>query len=704
MVFDRYKPHIRRFTQIALLTIAAVLILKIGLALLTVLQIKRASAALQATVQQASTDLTPDYDAYWEELKQTNQALSRELFQMRVALWPLDKMADTVAPYWWGKDWAGAVYLLEIGEELTAATKQVSPIIDSAIMSLKAESLTQEELIKRLKISYTRLAESSSMPLTARHEQITENQLKLERLNMKSDWLTQSADQMTDLLPLAQSSLLAIQAVPTTVGLNQEHRILVLLQNKDELRPTGGFITSSIYLVVESGKIKSIETLGSNDSAIDHFAERYYNPPPAQFTQYMELTLWLFRDANWSPDFPTSAAKAASLYSYGRDVEIDTVIALNQTTIEELLKVTGPLQISEDESLSADNAQLFFQDLWTEYRRDSVGNRKLFISDLVPSLVTAFGEITTDSNNKIVPLTKTLLELAQSGDLLIYSTDSDLQRWAEASGLDGSIPTATQDYLYPVITNMGYDKSDFVMERSLDYHVSLHKISEPFGVLTLTANNKGLATPGICPPQTNQRGVTYLQRATSCNVNYLRLYLPNRSELLRATQFAIPESHTIIKKGKEGNTSNIRPLTDEREHNVFGGIWITPPQINNSGRFVYTLHPAEIFRLTDLDTLTYQLLVQKQPGAGAQPAQITIDLPANLQLKSVSPQPAGSSAQSLVFDLTLDRDLEIKLEFDVAQNQLEQIGVLLSDGPMVVSKDSEPRFVPTQFPLELESQ
>lgn len=703
MAPEQIRQQLRYGAKIVLITMAAVCVLKVGLAIFTLFQIKRTAATLRESVQQTlNTDgASTDFRSTWEELKQSNRALSRELFQMRLAIWPLDKIADSVAPYSWGKDWAGAVYLLEIGEDLMAATQKVTPIIDSVIMSLETEAITQEELIERLQISYDRLEENSSETMTDYYARMAENRSKLEHLDMHSRWLTQSADQVSEFLPLAQSGLLLIQSVPVAAGLNAEHHILVLLQNNDELRPTGGFITSSIYLVVENGKIKSIETLASNDPAIDQFAERYYTPPPAPFTHYMELSLWLFRDANWSPDFPTSAAKAASLYSYGRDVQIDTVIALNQTTIEKLLDVTGPIEITSDETLSAENAQLIFQDMWTEYRRDSIGSRKLFISDLVPSLFEAMGEMTAEANQKLRPMADTLIDLAQSGDLLIYSADADLQRWVEASGFDGSLPTMTQDYLYPVITNMGYDKSDFVMTRSIDYHVSLRKVSEPFGVLTLTAENNGLATPGICPPQTNQRGMTYLQRATSCNVNYLRLYLPNRTELLRATQFSIPESHTII---KEASAGELRPLVDERNHNVFGGIWITPPQINNSGRFVYALHPAEIFRLTSLDTLSYHLLIQKQPGVALQPAQITIDLPANLPLKTVSPKPAGSSKKSLMFDLILDQDLEIKLEFEVAPNQLEQIGVLLSDGPAVATESYEPRHVPTQFPLSLDRE
>ena len=52
---------------------------------------------------------------------------------------------------------------------------------------------------------------------------------------------------------------------------------------------------------------------------------------------YMGIDLWVFRDSNWSPDFPVAARQAISLYTQTRGGTIDGVVALNQQVVEALL-------------------------------------------------------------------------------------------------------------------------------------------------------------------------------------------------------------------------------------------------------------------------------------------------------------------------------------------------------------------------------
>ncbi len=42
----------------------------------------------------------------------------------------------------------------------------------------------------------------------------------------------------------------------------------------------------------------------------------------------MGIDLWVFRDSNWSPDFPTAARQAVALYRPGQPVSVDGVVAL----------------------------------------------------------------------------------------------------------------------------------------------------------------------------------------------------------------------------------------------------------------------------------------------------------------------------------------------------------------------------------------
>jgi hypothetical protein len=186
-------------------------------------------------------------------------------------------------------------------------------------------------------------------------------------------------------------------AAPDLLGMDEPQHILVLIQNADELRPTGGFITSSAYVVIDHGKIADLTILNSMSPEIDR-EDVIYQASPDPMQPYMEVYRWLFRDANWSPDFPTTAAKASELYALGRNVPIDTVVAINQYTIQDLMTVTGPLTLADGRVVDADTVIPFFQESWIEYQQEEAATeiedyRKAFIGELGPLFIDHFMQV-----------------------------------------------------------------------------------------------------------------------------------------------------------------------------------------------------------------------------------------------------------------------------------------------------------------------
>ena len=86
-----------------------------------------------------------------------------------------------------------------------------------------------------------------------------------------------------------------------------------MAQNEDELRATGGFLTGAGIVTVENGRIVDLSFLDSN--YVDNYWVKPYDFPPQPLYDYMGLEMLLFRDANYWPDFPTSARKAMDLYA-----------------------------------------------------------------------------------------------------------------------------------------------------------------------------------------------------------------------------------------------------------------------------------------------------------------------------------------------------------------------------------------------------
>jgi hypothetical protein len=144
--------------------------------------------------------------------------------------------------------------------------------------------------------------------------------------------------------------------------MGEAQNYLVLAQNRDELRATGGFISGIGLVTVEDGKIKEF-SLGDSYQ-IDDFSKGY-PAPPEPLTRFMLADYWVTRDANWSPDFPTTAEQTQALYTLSTGNQTQGVIAFNQLAVEEVLAAVGPVQIpGTDEPVTSENVEMYMRHAW----------------------------------------------------------------------------------------------------------------------------------------------------------------------------------------------------------------------------------------------------------------------------------------------------------------------------------------------------
>jgi hypothetical protein len=151
----------------------------------------------------------------------------------------------------------------------------------------------------------------------------------------------------------ATASANAFELLPDMLGKQQPRTYLLMIQNPAELRSTGGLPGSLSLLHAEDGKV----TMGWQGSAsdINGFAapvvklpadtEREYGPTPA-----IDL-----RDSNFTPDFPEAAQIAKAMVEQKQDVKIDGVISVDPVALAEMMRGTGPVQVTDGVALSAGN-------------------------------------------------------------------------------------------------------------------------------------------------------------------------------------------------------------------------------------------------------------------------------------------------------------------------------------------------------------
>ncbi|MGC8000595.1 DUF4012 domain-containing protein, partial [Salmonella enterica] len=79
-------------------------------------------------------------------------------------------------------------------------------------------------------------------------------------------------------LPQAESGLRFSPIAPEMMGLSELRRYLVVAQNDDELRATGGFISGAGVIAVENGRIASFDFKDAYQ--VDDWRNKPYDIPP----------------------------------------------------------------------------------------------------------------------------------------------------------------------------------------------------------------------------------------------------------------------------------------------------------------------------------------------------------------------------------------------------------------------------------------
>lgn len=314
------------------------------------------------------------------------------------------------------------------------------------------------------------------------------------------------------------------------LGDKTPHRYLVLLQNNHERRATGGFIGSYLLIDVNDGKISKLTASDVYESdgqlrehveappGIDEVADRYY-----------------MRDANYSPDFPTSARQIMWFLEHSKGPSVDTVIAVDQSLVEALLTLTGPMRLEHFPlQISAEN----FNDVvsfYTEAKLSDSATPKQLLFDLIPALQANFKHLDLEA---LMALTKKMFE---GGHVQVYSNDLKIQNLVTRIGADGAIskPDGHTDYLSVITTSIGGNKSDAFIDMDLSHKTQLTQKGEIIDRLEIqkthtwdhnadTRMENLIARYGT--GKLTKEDLYYIL-GRGPNTDYMRVYVPQGSQL-----------------------------------------------------------------------------------------------------------------------------------------------------------------------------
>lgn len=382
-------------------------------------------------------------------------------------------------------------------------------------------------------------------------------------------------------------------------GFQGKKTYLVLFQNNTELRPSGGFIGSFAVVSFENG-VPTVQHIDDSYN-LDRFSiDKITEPAPYAISQTLGVKFWYFRDANWSPDFPSSAGTVLS--HYDREVvnappyfprgPFDGVIAVTPTVIERMLEQLGSVKFEGIVYTPEDFTHLL--EYRVEYGYPQYGEqkeeRKSVIGDLAAILLQRLNGLSLSEKFSLAPV---FLSLLDEKHILLYSSDSALQEKVNHQGWAGSISSLKEgdDYVMVVDANLGSLKTDAVMKRDFFYHLSAEK-DAVFSRLEVRYEH-----PAPIDWKTSQYRT------------YTRVYLPENSTILsvevNGEVVADADIYTENEQGKMsvGFFHTVRPM---------------------STQYVVLRYRASEAVRQRLNAGDYDLLIQKQPGTNASPLTVTI--------------------------------------------------------------------------------
>lgn len=421
------------------------------------------------------------------------------------------------------------------------------------------------------------------------------------------------------------------QLFPTLFGFTGKKSYLVLLQNNQELRPTGGLIQAVAVVTIEKGLLVDYQVYDVD--SIDRLFSGQMTPPPEVQT-YLGQKNWVLRDMNWSPNYPDSAKQISTFVEKSIGRKIDGVFAMNLTGLQDILKVTGPLSLPEYNEVVNDRNVLERAEFHSEIQLVQSAKTDYFAL-LFNKMFSSFISLPQEKN---LPLLQTLYTDLKDNQILAFIDSPDQAAILSSLGWTGEVGvpkcpspfneiSCKVDTMFQVESNVGVNKANFALQRSIQQTISF-------------ANNQ----------ITHQRVVTFTNTAATAAwpmgeyKSYIRFYVPEEAQLqeIRLDSDVVPADNITV--GTE----------DGRKY--FGVLVEVPIQQTKKLYLTYT-EP-----LGENTPFSYVFFEQKQSGTVADPLVIDIQPGEGLHPVLIAPQ-ADANPSRIHFDIPREKNTFVGVKF-----------------------------------------
>lgn len=413
-----------------------------------------------------------------------------------------------------------------------------------------------------------------------------------------------------------------LPVIPNILGEKNEKKYLFLFANNRELRPGGGFLGSFAIVKVKDFFLENIKIYDVYDA---DGQLKFHIEPPKPIKAYLSQPHWFLRDSAFSADFSDNFSQAEIfLKSEIKEADFDGGFLITTSAIENILKAFNSLYLPDlKEKITSDNFYLKTQ-YYTEknFFPGSI-QKKSFLNSLTKQFLINL------ENVSFINLLSQFKKSLDEKQIVIYFKNENTQKifdellWSGkvtfSSCLMKNIPCLS-NYLFPFDANLGVNKADYFVDKSIFYKININSNGEINHFLTFNYRNN--LTADVFP------GGRYK--------NYFQIYLPKNIKIKE-----ILKDDTIISD-----------FDQKEEKNLFliGFYFEVKPKETAEIKIIFSNNET----LVDGKNL-FQILIQKQIGAQNKDFILQINLPNNINLISNNFIPLVKD-QELVYNFVLNTD------------------------------------------------
>lgn len=273
-------------------------------------------------------------------------------------------------------------------------------------------------------------------------------------------------NQLADLAGSLDAATRASRVGPAMLGANGTRHYLVMFENPAEVRGTGGLAGSFTLIRADNGKLHR-ERSGSDSDLLD-------SPTPvvdlgpefnARYAASGLARSW--RAANATPHYPWAADIWANLWQKQTGQRVDGVISVDPVALGYVLKVTGPVTLSDGEVLNGDNVATWAMS--TEYFKYADDNQRR--KDLLTELANKAFDRFSDGDGGSAALLEALGRSAGEHRVLLWAQRPGEEAAVNGTPLDGQVIDGAGPLAAPILNNSAGNKLDYYTERSMTYQV-----------------------------------------------------------------------------------------------------------------------------------------------------------------------------------------------------------------------------------------